>query len=1259
MKKFLLSLIFSLLLASPAWGTTNRFVNVNGGEWNTAANWLLDDDGTTARVPLATDDVVITTSLGASKTITITTTNANAKSIDFSTAGAAFTLSGSRSIYIRGSLTCKAGMTWNLTGALYVGFETSGTLTTNSVSLSSLTSLRADSTGSNLSIGDTLNLGTKPIIIYGGSTLTTNNNNITCGLLTDGSQTGTATLTLGSSTINCTKVSFGTCTLTVTANTAAINITSTADITANFGGQTWGGTTNVVMSTTKTMTLDGTNTFGNLTINNAGTGKVTFGAAQVVTGTTTLTQGTLDLNGNNLTTATFSSSNTNTRILQDTVTGAKIVLQGLTGTVFDMTDPTNLTVSNAPAIDMGTSSLTQTGDVTFAGGGKTFGNFKVTKHAGDFDCIISGANTFGVITMETPDITYQFSHLQLPAGVTTTCTSFVSDGTASYQNSLLSSSAAAHTLSDTGGTNTLTYTTIAYSQAEGGATWIALPSAGNVDGGNNTGWSFVVATPTFNNGTATYNNDVSVTISCTTSGATICYTTDGSDPTATTPGTCANGTTYTVPVSITATGTVLKAIGTKTSYDNSAVASATYTLTNAAVSASPAAGTYLPTNSVALSTGTTGGTIRYTTNGDTPACPSTGTLYSAPFTTSTTQTVKAIACKTNYNASAVLSAVYTIRNAAIFYVDSAITDTYVGSGTPDFTTYNPTTFATDTGSASVYKTVADVNAQLYVGGDSILFRGSQSWGVTTLTLANGADNMTIADYGTGDLPKLGNNTVRPINIDYSAITPKIGNLTIKNIDIGGGNWSEVKDYNLYLEEINGVTIDGVVGDGHYGGISETNEGKSAIICLHCTGSVEIKNCNLYNWGPATIPSDVVGQDLIGVVVYEQTSGSVSIHDNVIHDIEADGIQVYMNTVPTSIYNNTVYNCGENSLDQKGSDNVTVYNNTFYRTSAFRGSGGSSANATNALVVVHLGAENTIIRNNTFYGPLPWVLKDPTGISIGEVYGLDIAYNSFATIPINIYIGAGLNSNDVKIYYNIFTDPLTSTGGVYELNTTGTGTEILNNTFYLSSASTVRIPLTIDNSNGTIIKNNIIYNNTTSTYEMFTEPVGVNAPSVLSNNIFYLVPDGGRTTKVATINGTLYTSSQLAAFNAATGGANLFSNPLFVSASDFHLQPTSPAINAGVDVGLVLDYEGRMVPIGPLPDIGAYEYDLPATGTLVAALAALIGEDVGGVGTSGTLAATLAALIASLSGVETASSPLSGCAGRTLFGSGSFFSGGCQ
>jgi len=80
-----------------------------------------------------------------------------------------------------------------------------------------------------------------------------------------------------------------------------------------------------------------------------------------------------------------------------------------------------------------------------------------------------------------------------------------------------------------------------------------------------------VATPTFNIPTGTYTSTQNIEIACTTAGATIYYTLDGSTPTAT-------STPYTtgtpIPVSVT---TTVKAIAMKTGMDNSNVASATYT----------------------------------------------------------------------------------------------------------------------------------------------------------------------------------------------------------------------------------------------------------------------------------------------------------------------------------------------------------------------------------------------------------------------------------------------------------------------------------------------------------------------------------------------------------------------------------------------------------------------------------------------------------------------------------------------------------
>ena len=74
--------------------------------------------------------------------------------------------------------------------------------------------------------------------------------------------------------------------------------------------------------------------------------------------------------------------------------------------------------------------------------------------------------------------------------------------------------------------------------------------------------------------------------------------------------------------------------------------------------------------------------------------------------------------------------------------------------------------------------------------------------------------------------------------------------------------------------------------------------------------------------------------------------------------------------------------------------------------------------------------------------------------------------------------------------------------------------------------------------------------------------------------------------------TRYTMAQFATYQSEQGKDqnSKAADPLFVSPSHFHLQTTSPAINAGTNVGLTTDYEGETVPFGAAPDIGAYEYN---------------------------------------------------------------------
>jgi Chitobiase/beta-hexosaminidase C-terminal domain len=168
------------------------------------------------------------------------------------------------------------------------------------------------------------------------------------------------------------------------------------------------------------------------------------------------------------------------------------------------------------------------------------------------------------------------------------------------------------------------------------------------------------STPTFSPAAGTYTSAQSVTISDATSGATIYYTTNGTTPTT-------SSTAYTGPITVNTTET-LEAIAVATGSTNSAVASATYTISSSSslpvVSTptfSPSGGAYTSAQSVSISDATSGATIYYTTNGTAPGTASAE--YTGPITVSSTGTLEAIAGAAGYTDSTVASATYTITSS--------------------------------------------------------------------------------------------------------------------------------------------------------------------------------------------------------------------------------------------------------------------------------------------------------------------------------------------------------------------------------------------------------------------------------------------------------------------------------------------------------------------------------------------------------------------------------------------------------------------
>jgi hypothetical protein len=108
--------------------------------------------------------------------------------------------------------------------------------------------------------------------------------------------------------------------------------------------------------------------------------------------------------------------------------------------------------------------------------------------------------------------------------------------------------------------------------------------------------------------------------------------------------------------------------GTLESAASTAATATTYSLV-ATPTFSPSAGSYSASQSVAITSTTSGATIRYTTNGTDPS-GTAGTLYSSAVTVSSATTLRAIAYKTGMVDSAISSAAYTIVAPEAPYITS-------------------------------------------------------------------------------------------------------------------------------------------------------------------------------------------------------------------------------------------------------------------------------------------------------------------------------------------------------------------------------------------------------------------------------------------------------------------------------------------------------------------------------------------------------------------------------------------------------------
>lgn len=219
----------------------------------------------------------------------------------------------------------------------------------------------------------------------------------------------------------------------------------------------------------------------------------------------------------------------------------------------------------------------------------------------------------------------------------------------------------------------------------------------------------------------------------------------------------------------------------------------------------------------------------------------------------------------------------------------------------------------------------------------------------------------------------------------------------------------------------------------------------------------------------------------------------------------------------------------------------------------------------------------------------------SGINLEETIkgGVYIYRNLIYRRPVPIMISPTSNNcnvEEIDIFYNIFYD-IGRTGsplayGVW-LKTNADGVtvgniNILNNHIISGESPAMYAGICFGKVSGDTIniKNNIIQG--AADYAISFDAGDTLNLVVMQNNLFY---DNAHSNAVLTAATSVITNKTEDNLTPA--------DPLFVSTSDFHLQSTSPARDAGIDVSAItggLDFHGASL-YGAAYDIGAFEYGI--------------------------------------------------------------------
>lgn len=481
-----------------------------------------------------------------------------------------------------------------------------------------------------------------------------------------------------------------------------------------------------------------------------------------------------------------------------------------------------------------------------------------------------------------------------------------------------------------------------------------------------------------------------------------------------------------------------------------------------------------------------------------------------------------------------------------------------------------------------WKSFAKVSNRTFQPGDSILFKRGDTWREALFIPSSGSSSKKIvfSTYGSGEAPVI-------LGSDQA----------LKWTSLGNNIWKSDPIFKVNPFFIRGTGS---------GNLWTINHDQTVNTGIYKNTLADLKGNNHWCYSTNSIYLYSIGDPAVQFKSVEVTTRPTGISLSHKEYIEINGINIfyanvgiYESTTPESVNVNglIVRNCELGYLgypDGNGVGMHAFYSNSLIENNIIHDCGRRGISL--SIVTSSFTIKNVVIQNNSFYHGYHTTSVDLQGtkgytggcdsIIFRNNYIYDLPDYSPPVLPMQMFIsdqGSTNQMTNIFIYNNIFkyaSGASININGIENLN-------IYNNTFYGHNIKTrLQSAFLFIGKSSVNVKNNIFYSQITS--------------AANDNGLAYILVDKDLFSRLSSDYNCYYrTAANLPVIKCAYpyfvfGKSNfsslqtiygwethaLLKDPMFVSTSNLNLQPLSPCVERGIDVGL--PYNGTAPNIGAVP-----------------------------------------------------------------------------